>query len=79
MNQDLTTLGFRDLNSLANDRSKMILINELRRVRKYGDAPHVFPNGWYRIMQSRQLGRNQAKEATYLGTNCHIIIHDVVT
>ncbi|XP_059213431.1 cholesterol 7-desaturase nvd [Centropristis striata] len=48
-------------------RSKARAANEVRRRRKTGDLPPVYPNGWFRVLDSRLLQRGEAKSVSVLG------------
>jgi len=57
-----------DVGYIAEDgRSRAQAANEVRRRRKIGDLPPVYPNGWYRVMDSHMLQRGEVKNATVLG------------
>ncbi len=38
-----------------------------RRRRDPGDTPPVYPNGWFAVMESRDLKVNEVKSVSYLG------------
>ncbi|XP_078405784.1 cholesterol 7-desaturase nvd isoform X1 [Cetorhinus maximus] len=40
---------------------------EVRRRRKRGELPPVYPNGWYRLLDSQQLREGQVKNITIFG------------
>ncbi|XP_068191331.1 cholesterol 7-desaturase nvd isoform X1 [Antennarius striatus] len=48
-------------------RSKAQAANEVRRRRKIGDLPPVYPNGWYRVLDSHLLERSDVKSVSVLG------------
>ncbi|XP_053267760.1 cholesterol 7-desaturase nvd [Pleuronectes platessa] len=48
-------------------RSKARAANEVRRRRKIGDLPPVYPNGWYRVLDTCVLKRGQVRNVTVLG------------
>ncbi|KAJ3605044.1 hypothetical protein NHX12_027095 [Muraenolepis orangiensis] len=58
-----------DVGYIAEDgRSRAQAANEVRRRRKIGELlPPVYPNGWYRAMDSHTLRRGEVKNATVLG------------
>lgn len=57
-----------DVGYITEDgRSRAQAVNEVRRRRKIGDLPPVYPNGWYRVMDSHMLQRGEVKHATVLG------------
>ncbi|TRY95146.1 hypothetical protein DNTS_003854 [Danionella cerebrum] len=60
--------GVDDVGYIAEDgRSRAQAANEVRRRRKTGELPPVYPNGWYRILDSHMLERGDVKSATVLG------------
>ncbi|AWP14968.1 putative cholesterol desaturase daf-36-like [Scophthalmus maximus] len=48
-------------------RSKAQAANEARRRRRTGDLPPVYPNGWYKVLDSCALRRGDVKNVTVLG------------
>ncbi|TMS08806.1 Cholesterol 7-desaturase [Larimichthys crocea] len=50
-----------------NGRSKAQAANDVRRRRKTGELPPVYPNGWYRVLDSQLLERGEVKNVTVLG------------
>ncbi|MCJ8741186.1 hypothetical protein PDJAM_G00067900 [Pangasius djambal] len=57
-----------DVGYVAEDgRSRARAANEVRRRRKTGELPPVYPNGWYRILDSHMLERGDVKSVTVLG------------
>ncbi|KAM9338693.1 cholesterol 7-desaturase nvd [Symphorus nematophorus] len=48
-------------------RSRARAANEVRRRRKTGELPPVYPNGWYRVLDSHLLERGEAKSVCVLG------------
>ncbi|XP_037547892.1 cholesterol 7-desaturase nvd [Nematolebias whitei] len=48
-------------------RSKAQAANEVRRRRKVGELPPVYPNGWYRVLDSHSLSRGEVKNVSILG------------
>uniref|UniRef100_A0A0K8SMI1 cholesterol 7-desaturase n=1 Tax=Lygus hesperus TaxID=30085 RepID=A0A0K8SMI1_LYGHE len=65
--------GYRRLNQ----------IDKVRRNRKIGDIPPVYPNGWFMLAESHQIKKNTPLQVTALGENfalfrgadgqCHIL------
>lgn len=49
-------------------RSKAQAANEARRRRKTGELPPIYPNGWYRVLDSHLLARGEVKGVSILGT-----------
>lgn len=57
-----------DVGYIAEDgRSKAQAANEVRRRRKTGELPPVYPNGWYRVLDSHLLARGDVKSVFILG------------
>nr|XP_057907802.1 cholesterol 7-desaturase nvd [Doryrhamphus excisus] len=57
-----------DVGYLTEDgRSKARNANDVRRRRKTGDLPPVYPNGWYRVMDSHMLRKGDVRDVTMLG------------
>ncbi|XP_076750250.1 cholesterol 7-desaturase nvd [Xylocopa sonorina] len=49
---------------------KKVLANHLEsKKRKLGKLPPVYPNGWFALLESSQLGRGQVKHVAALGQN----------
>ncbi|KAG7240810.1 hypothetical protein INR49_023384 [Caranx melampygus] len=60
--------ALEDVGYIAEDgRSRARAANEVRRRRKTGELPPVYPNGWYRVLSSHQLERGEVKNVTALG------------
>lgn len=57
-----------DVGYITEDgRSKAQAANEVRRRRKIGELPPVYPNGWYRVLDSHLLERGEVKNVSVLG------------
>ncbi|XP_053551741.1 cholesterol 7-desaturase nvd [Bombina bombina] len=48
-------------------RTRAEAANEVRRRRKKGDLPPVYPNGWYHVLDSHLLQPGETKSSTILG------------
>ncbi|XP_030005532.1 cholesterol 7-desaturase [Sphaeramia orbicularis] len=48
-------------------RSRAQAANEIRRRRKTGELPPVYPNGWYRVLDSHLLQRGEVRNVSVLG------------
>ncbi|XP_042365709.1 cholesterol 7-desaturase nvd isoform X2 [Plectropomus leopardus] len=60
--------GPDDVGYIAEDgRSRARAANEVRRRRKTGELPPVYPNGWYRVLDSHLLQRGEVKSVSVLG------------
>lgn len=46
------------------------------RLRKYGDAPPSFPNGWFPLLESDDLEKNEVREVTALGEHFAVFRND---
>lgn len=51
----------------ARGRSKAQAANDVRRRRKVGELPPVYPNGWYRVLDSHSLSRGDVQNVSILG------------
>uniref|UniRef100_A0A8C2ATX7 Carboxylic ester hydrolase n=1 Tax=Cyprinus carpio TaxID=7962 RepID=A0A8C2ATX7_CYPCA len=49
-----------------DERSRAQAANEVRRRRKTGELPPVYPNGWYRVLDSHMLERGDVTSVTVL-------------
>eukprot|EP00066_Takifugu_rubripes_P010520 XP_003978421.1 PREDICTED: cholesterol desaturase daf-36-like [Takifugu rubripes] len=57
-----------DVGYIAEDgRSKAQAANQVRRRRKTGELPPVYPNGWFRVLDSHLLHRGEVRNASVLG------------
>ncbi|XP_038124189.1 cholesterol 7-desaturase nvd [Cyprinodon tularosa] len=53
---------------IAEDgRTKAQAANEARSRRRVGELPPVYPNGWYRVLDSHMLARGEVKNVYILG------------
>lgn len=58
---------------IAEDgRTKARAANEVRRRRRTGDLPPIYPNGWYRVLDSHLLARGGVKSVSILGSFAHL-------
>ncbi|XP_061555133.1 cholesterol 7-desaturase nvd isoform X3 [Phycodurus eques] len=48
-------------------RSKARTANDVRRRRTTGDLPPVYPNGWYRVLDSHMLEGGEVRDVTMVG------------
>ncbi|KAM4662457.1 cholesterol 7-desaturase nvd-like [Discoglossus pictus] len=48
-------------------RTRADVANEVRRRRKKGDLPPVYPNGWYHVLDSHLLRAEETKSCTVMG------------
>lgn len=49
------------------------MANEVRKRRKVGDPPPVYPNGWFSVLESKALSVGESKSVTCLGMWCYIM------
>ena len=49
--------------------SKQEIVNEVRRRRKIGDLPPVYPNGWFSLLRSEELAVGGTTSVNALGQN----------
>lgn len=57
-----------DVGYIAEEgRSKAQAANDVRRRRKTGELPPVYPNGWYRLLDSHMLERGQVRDVSVVG------------
>lgn len=45
--------------------------NEVRKRRLAGDVPPVYPNGWFAVLESRDLKKGESKSVSCLGRWSH--------
>lgn len=50
-------------------RSKKEILNEVRRRRKVGELPPVYPNGWYCLLRSEELPVGASRSVNAFGKN----------
>ncbi|XP_057216902.1 cholesterol 7-desaturase nvd isoform X2 [Triplophysa rosa] len=66
--------GVDEVGYIAEDgRSRAQAANEVRRRRKTGELPPVYPNGWYRVLDSHMLERGDVKSVTILGQQVAVL------
>jgi len=65
-NRDLQDVGYRHL---GPGRQRAAAVNRARRLRSLGPTPPPFPNGWFVLLESRDLSRGQVKQVEALGQN----------
>ncbi|XP_057675560.1 cholesterol 7-desaturase nvd isoform X3 [Corythoichthys intestinalis] len=59
-----------DVGYIADDgRSKARAANEVRRRKKTGDLPPIYPNGWFRVLDSHMLKIGEVRDVTVVGVN----------
>ncbi|XP_077479418.1 cholesterol 7-desaturase nvd [Stigmatopora argus] len=59
-----------DVGYIAKDGcSKSRTANEVRRRKKIGDLPPIYPNGWFRVLDSHMLKIGEVKDVTMVGVN----------
>lgn len=64
-------MGFDDVQKRYPNANLSVVrkntINGLRRKKKIGDLPPVFPNGWFIILETDNLPKRTTKEINVLG------------
>ena len=68
--QDFSEFGYpqsQGSNSAHNDSNRRQIINNLIRQRKVGEIPPVYPNGWFAILESKELVKQKTVEINVLG------------
>jgi cholesterol 7-dehydrogenase len=72
--QDLSDVGYGHLldgnakkMALRRGKKKRELVREMRRLRKIGNLPPVYPNGWFSLLDSTELVPGEVKHVTALG------------
>ncbi|XP_035779182.1 cholesterol 7-desaturase-like [Anopheles albimanus] len=72
--RDLTDIGYNHVLDAAgigrNDRRRVDCVNRARRLRKIGDRiPPPYPNGWFAVLESEELGPGATRAVDCLGQN----------
>ncbi|XP_054263633.1 cholesterol 7-desaturase nvd [Macrosteles quadrilineatus] len=71
--KDLSDVGYDYLTETpqykAMRKSKRELVKEVRRRRRIGDLPPVYPNGWFALAESSDVPAGQVKYVEALGEN----------
>ena len=62
--RSLGDLGYAEIEGV---KSRKEVANIVRKRRKAGDVPPVFPNGWFSIIASRDVPRGQSRSVSVLG------------
>ena len=62
--RSLGDLGYTEIEGVKSRRE---VANIVRKRRKAGDVPPVYPNGWFSIMASRDVPRGQSRSVSVLG------------
>lgn len=62
--RSLGDLGYTEIEGIKSQKE---VANTVRKRRKAGDVPPVFPNGWFALMASRDVPRGQARAVNVLG------------
>lgn len=69
--QDLSDVGY---GYLGNGKGKKELVREVRRRRRLGNMPPVFPNGWFMVLESDQLPPGQVRHVAAFGKSSSVCI-----
>nr|XP_018915694.1 PREDICTED: cholesterol 7-desaturase-like isoform X2 [Bemisia tabaci] len=71
--RDLSEVGYDYFIEQAATRhqkkSIQQLVKNIRKTSKIGNIPPVYPNGWFNILESSEVSKNQVKYVTALGEN----------
>lgn len=62
--RSLGDLGYTEIEGVKSQKD---VANIVRKRRKAGDVPPVYPNGWFSIIASRDVPRGQARSVNVLG------------
>ncbi|PSN31862.1 Cholesterol 7-desaturase [Blattella germanica] len=73
--RDLSEVGYGHLMDSAlslaqrKGKKKRDLVRDVRKMRKIGNLPPVYPNGWFMLLESDDLSPGQVKHVSALGEN----------
>jgi len=68
--RDLSDVGYsQQMKTEMFGRSRRSVANEARRMKKQGDMPPVYPNGWFAILESAELKAEGVRAVNILGEN----------
>ncbi|XP_072015574.1 cholesterol 7-desaturase nvd-like [Amphiura filiformis] len=56
-----------DVGYITDGRNKKEVANEIRKRRRAGDVPPVYPNGWFSVLRSWELKQGEVKYVSALG------------
>ncbi|XP_072015577.1 cholesterol 7-desaturase nvd-like isoform X1 [Amphiura filiformis] len=59
--------NFGDVGYITDGRNKKEVANEIRKRRRAGDVPPVYPNGWFSVLRSWELKQGEVKYVSALG------------
>ena len=59
--------NFGDAGYITDGRNKKEVANEIRKRRRAGDVPPVYPNGWFSLLRSWELKTGEVKYVSALG------------
>ncbi|KAK6621630.1 hypothetical protein RUM44_001437 [Polyplax serrata] len=82
LKRDLCDVGFDYLTdghykSPSNRKcNKKELVRQVQRLRKIGNLPPSYPNGWFPLMESDDLKKNEVREVTALGEHFALFRND---
>lgn len=69
---DLSEIGYDflwDNKSWVSGKHKKLMVQKIRKQRKIGDLPPVYPNGWFAIAESSDVKPSKVKYVAALGEN----------
>lgn len=64
LHRALGDLGYTEIDGVKSQKD---VANIVRRRRKAGDVPPVFPNGWFSLIASREVPKGQSRSVSVLG------------
>lgn len=82
LRRDLCDVGFDYLTDgyyksvRHKTKNKRELVREVQRLRKIGDLPPIYPNGWFALLESDDLKKSEVKHVVALGENFAVFRND---
>jgi len=68
--RDMCDVGYsQQIKTELYGRSRRQVANEARRMKKTGDLPPVYPNGWFAVLESSELKAEGVRSINVLGEN----------
>ena len=70
-----------DVGYILDGKKKSDVVNEVRRKRKAGQMPPIFPNGWIPLMATRDLKKGEVKYISAIGKHLsiNILLNEIFT
>ena len=63
--------NFGDVGYITDGQNKRDAANDIRKRRRAGDIPPVYPNGWFSLLRSWELKVKDVKYVSALGKSCN--------